>query len=317
MAALGCTPTPSLKQRASSIIASTSSHRSAAVRYNRVASSASRGTPRPCSQYLPSLTCTRRPTTRVKLESAAVFRVFPAVPSHFPSLCCRPTTSRLRHLVRRRETNPTTHISLAPQARGAPGGEYHRLRVVLLRGRAEPRRRLRVALIHPGAALVAQPHQHLLARADAVRVRVRVRVRCVDFSVTHACTVSRVRGGVTGQASTRRGCGADAVSPESVPVLRARPQPCGVRWVVVFCRQRSTGTNRNVGQGLARGRQKRLLERWTNPKLSRRTCTCEYGLQSWRGESAGVAKRPRGRSPTRKPSRYDSPLLRCRGMGVI
>jgi hypothetical protein len=35
------------------------------------------------------------------------------------------------------------------------------------------------------------------------------------------------------------------------------------------------------------------FERWTNPKLSRRTCTCEYGIQSWRWESAGVAKRPR------------------------
>jgi hypothetical protein len=45
-------------------------------------------------------------------------------------------------------------------------------------------------------------------------------------------------------------------------------------------------------------RQKTALERWTNPKLSRRTCTCEYGLQCCRGESAGVAKPPRERSPT-------------------
>jgi hypothetical protein len=43
----------------------------------------------------------------------------------------------------------------------------------------------------------------------------------------------------------------------------------------------------------ARGDRKRVLERGTNPYLSRRACTCEYGLQSWRGESAGVAKRPR------------------------
>jgi hypothetical protein len=35
------------------------------------------------------------------------------------------------------------------------------------------------------------------------------------------------------------------------------------------------------------------LERWTNPRLSRRTCTCEFGLQLWRGKSAGAAKRPR------------------------
>jgi hypothetical protein len=42
-----------------------------------------------------------------------------------------------------------------------------------------------------------------------------------------------------------------------------------------------------------------ILERGTHPKRSRRTCTCEYGLHSCRGESAGVAKRPRERSATR------------------
>ena len=54
-----------------------------------------------------------------------------------------------------------------------------------------------------------------------------------------------------------------------------------------------------------------VLERWTNPKLSRRTCTCEYGLQSCSGKSAGVAKRPRERSPARNPYRFDSQLLYC------
>jgi hypothetical protein len=39
---------------------------------------------------------------------------------------------------------------------------------------------------------------------------------------------------------------------------------------------------------------KSVLERVTNPKLSRRTCTCEYGLQCSEGKSAGVAKQPRG-----------------------
>jgi hypothetical protein len=53
---------------------------------------------------------------------------------------------------------------------------------------------------------------------------------------------------------------------------------------------------RIVTSGLARAH-----ERWTNPKHSRRTCTCEYGLLSWGGESAGVAKQPRERSPTRSP----------------
>jgi hypothetical protein len=34
-----------------------------------------------------------------------------------------------------------------------------------------------------------------------------------------------------------------------------------------------------------------VLERWTNPTISRRTCTCEHGLQSWGRLPAGVAKR--------------------------
>jgi hypothetical protein len=37
------------------------------------------------------------------------------------------------------------------------------------------------------------------------------------------------------------------------------------------------------------------LERWSNPKLPRRSCTCEYGLESCRGKSAGVAYRKRPR----------------------
>jgi hypothetical protein len=49
------------------------------------------------------------------------------------------------------------------------------------------------------------------------------------------------------------------------------------------------------------GRPKMALERGTNPKRSHRACACEYGLQPWIGKSAGVAKRPRERSPTRNP----------------
>jgi hypothetical protein len=63
---------------------------------------------------------------------------------------------------------------------------------------------------------------------------------------------------------------------------------------------------------LGTGRQRMLIQRRTNPKLSRRTCTCEYGLHSCRGNSAGVAKRPRERPPTRNPYRYDSPLFHRR-----
>jgi hypothetical protein len=70
---------------------------------------------------------------------------------------------------------------------------------------------------------------------------------------------------------------------------------------------------RTVTVRVCHGATKMLLERWTDPTLSRRTCKCEYGLQSCRGKLASVAKRPRERSPTRNPQRYDSQLLRrCR-----
>jgi hypothetical protein len=59
------------------------------------------------------------------------------------------------------------------------------------------------------------------------------------------------------------------------------------------------------------GRQK-MAQRWTNHTLSRRSCTCEYGVPSCRRKSAGVAKRPRERSPTRNPARYDSQLCHRR-----
>ena len=58
-----------------------------------------------------------------------------------------------------------------------------------------------------------------------------------------------------------------------------------------------------------------VRERWhgatengvlTMDKAQRRWCSPRYGLQSCRGKSAGVAKRPRERSPTRNPIRYDS-----------
>jgi hypothetical protein len=46
-------------------------------------------------------------------------------------------------------------------------------------------------------------------------------------------------------------------------------------------------------EGFGTARQKMALERGTAPKLSRRTRRPRYGLQSRRGESAGVAKRRR------------------------
>jgi hypothetical protein len=43
----------------------------------------------------------------------------------------------------------------------------------------------------------------------------------------------------------------------------------------------------------SKGRQKMVLERWTTPKLSRRSWSPRYGVQSCRRKSAGVAKRSR------------------------
>ena len=40
--------------------------------------------------------------------------------------------------------------------------------------------------------------------------------------------------------------------------------------------------------GFGTGRQKRVLERGTNPQLSRRTCSPRYGVPSCRSKSAGV-----------------------------
>jgi hypothetical protein len=50
---------------------------------------------------------------------------------------------------------------------------------------------------------------------------------------------------------------------------------------------------RIVMLGFGAGRQKMTLERWSNPKLSRLTCSPRYGLKLCKGKSAGVAKRPR------------------------
>jgi hypothetical protein len=59
--------------------------------------------------------------------------------------------------------------------------------------------------------------------------------------------------------------------------------------------------NRDVkGVGTRRDR-KWSFERWTHTKPERRTCSLRYGVPSCRGKSAGVAKRPRERSPTRNP----------------
>ena len=88
----------------------------------------------------------------------------------------------------------------------------------------------------------------------------------------------------------------------------ARPRPTSLHVVmlhlIAFVRGERVERKRDLSSS--------GLERWTDPKLSRRTCTCEYVLQSCRGKSAGVARRRRERSPTRNPYRHDSQLLhRC------
>jgi hypothetical protein len=84
----------------------------------------------------------------------------------------------------------------------------------------------------------------------------------------------------------------DAAAVEARCLQVRQPPPC-------LCELMQTAMKelRIVTLRFGTGRQKRALERWTNPKRPRRACTCEYGLQSCRGESAGVAKRPRERSP--------------------
>jgi hypothetical protein len=62
------------------------------------------------------------------------------------------------------------------------------------------------------------------------------------------------------------------------------------RWNQEFLQHTYAIHARGEKCGFGAGRLTIVLERGTNPELSRRTCTCEYGLQSWRGKSAGVVK---------------------------
>jgi hypothetical protein len=69
--------------------------------------------------------------------------------------------------------------------------------------------------------------------------------------------------------------------PGSAPALSRKPS---------YSDENSCESQRSA---LARALQKTVVERWTNPNLSRRTCSPRHGLQPCRGNSAGVAKRPR------------------------
>jgi hypothetical protein len=92
--------------------------------------------------------------------------------------------------------------------------------------------------------------------------------------------------------------------PDTSPAAAASSAPYSATRVASMaytCRTERWGRGESLREGLARGDRKRPFEPGTHPKLSRRTCTCGYGLQSWREKPAGVAKRPRERSPTRNP----------------
>jgi hypothetical protein len=75
---------------------------------------------------------------------------------------------------------------------------------------------------------------------------------------------------------------------------------------------RAPPSSRSTNESI-RHKMKMVLERWTNPRRPRCTCTsCEYELPSWRGKSAGVTKWPRERPPTRIPYHTIRTLLhRC------
>jgi hypothetical protein len=91
-------------------------------------------------------------------------------------------------------------------------------------------------------------------------------------------TLRGARGGGGRAANTTHGGGGRYYQPK--PAVDVQ------RW----------GKLRIVALRFGTGRQKMALERVTNPKLSRRACTCEYGLQPCRGKSEGVAS-----DPTRSP----------------
>jgi hypothetical protein len=91
--------------------------------------------------------------------------------------------------------------------------------------------------------------------------------------------------------------GCDGVVYQSCTKLQHAPGSMQVS-MPYSCTQKS----RIVTLRFGTGRQKLFLERWTHPKPQRRTRSPRYEVPSCRGKSAGVAKRPRERSPTRNPA---------------
>jgi hypothetical protein len=87
----------------------------------------------------------------------------------------------------------------------------------------------------------------------------------------------------------------EGIEPGNSAPLRVRPTPSTTH------RTTSVQKLRIVTLRFGSGRQKMALERWTNPKLSRRACSPRYGVQHWRGKSADAAKRRREHISHPKP----------------
>jgi hypothetical protein len=121
-------------------------------------------------------------------------------------------------------------------------------------------------------------------------------VRALTLTLTLTTSAPSARNCRAGTSSTSAAC-----ARGSSRAHRCVYRLCALcRWWAVGCVVQRCQL-RIVTLRVGAGRQKVVLERWTNPKLSRRTCTCKYGLQWCRGRSAGVAKRPREPTPHPKP----------------
>ena len=167
------------------------------------------------------------------------------------------------HGGQRRTDDPVPGALPAQRREPRPEGGQQRRRVALLQ--LQPRRRRRCLQLrwgHVQAPVVARgwvAHQHARPQGDVRRERAR-----------RAVQRAHLRGGGVRKLST---------------VTRRRPPPSPP------ARRHRTAINklRIVTLRLAEGWQKVALERWTNLKPQRRTCSPRYGVPLCRRKSAGVA----------------------------
>jgi hypothetical protein len=140
----------------------------------------------------------------------------------------------------------------------------------------------------PAARLVAlAPLERVATHAGearaAMRGRARARVTCAQHGELQP---------VLALDAVQRVSGVRGVPASEIHRTRWRSEnpfrTCGC-WSTQWGDAQRCKQLRIVTLGFGTGRQKPALERWTNPKLSRRAC--RYGLRFWRGKLAGVAKR--------------------------